>query len=283
MKKNGIRDTTIKNVKKMLTFLAKNVSLEDSERIKDFIAKLNSSEGYKRNLAFAYQKYAECYGISWNKPKYKLNSKLPKIPLEEKINMIIANSSRKLALAISMSRDTGLRAIELMNLKLKDIDLDKGLVYPETAKHGSSRVLKLKPSTLNLLLTYLEKHKEIGLNDKIFGNWNSEAYGKYFRATRNRTAEKVNDSSIKGITLHSLRHFFASRLYHQTNNILLVKQLLGHKKIETTLIYVQLIDIKEDEYICNIAKTIEEAQKLVENGFEYVCDVEDVKLFRKRK
>jgi hypothetical protein len=52
-------------------------------------------------------------------------------------------------------------------------------VYPETAKHGSSRVLKLKPSTLNLLLTYLEKHNEIGLNDKIFGNWNSEAYGKH--------------------------------------------------------------------------------------------------------
>jgi hypothetical protein len=64
MKKNGIRDTTIKNVKKMLTFLAKNVSLEDSERVKDFIAKLNSSEEYKRNLTFAYPKICS---MLWDK------------------------------------------------------------------------------------------------------------------------------------------------------------------------------------------------------------------------
>jgi integrase len=283
MKRDGIRDTTIKNVGKTLTFLAKNVPLEDPERVKDFIAKVNGSEGYKRNLAYAYQKYAQYRGIIWNKPKYNSNSKVPKIPLEEKINMIIANSSRKLALAISMSRDLGLRPIELMNLKLKDIDSNNGLVYPETAKHGSSRVLKLRQSTLNLLLAYLAKHKEIGLNDKIFGNWNSEAYGKYFRATRNRIANKLNDPSIKNITLYSLRHFFASRLYHQTNNILLVKQLLGHKKIETTLIYTQLIDVKDDEYICQIARTLEEAKRLIEAGYEYITEMDGVKLFRKRK
>ncbi|MEM2937386.1 MAG: hypothetical protein QXJ63_02420 [Candidatus Bathyarchaeia archaeon] len=60
-------------------------------------------------------------------------------------------------------------------------------------------------------------------------------------------------------------------------------QLLGHKKIENTLIYTQLIDFKTDEYICKTAKTIEEATQLIEAGFEYVTDIDNIKLFRKRK
>jgi len=66
-----------------------------------------------------------------------------------------------------------------MNLRLKDIDVQHGLVYPETAKHGKGRVLKLKSTTLNLLASYLAKHPEIGLKDKTFGSWDSDAYGKW--------------------------------------------------------------------------------------------------------
>ena len=126
-------------------------------------------KGYKRNLAIAYSNYCKYNGIHWIKPKYRPSSKLPKIPSEEKISMLIANSPEKLALAISMSRDTGLRPVELMNLRLKDIDVQHGLVYPETAKHGKGRVLKLKSTTLNLLASYLAKRPEIGLKDKITG------------------------------------------------------------------------------------------------------------------
>jgi hypothetical protein len=62
-----------------------------------------------------------------------------------------------------------------------------------------------------------------------------------------------------------------------------VKQQLGHKRLENTLIYTHLIDFQEDEYHVRTAKTIEEACKLVEAGFEHVTEMEDVKLFRKRK
>jgi len=44
-----------------------------------------------------------------------------------------------------------------------------------------------------------------------------------------------------------------------------------------------LFKTTDDEYHCRIAKTVEEAVKLIEAGFEYVCDMDGVKLFRKRK
>jgi integrase len=196
--------------------------------------------------------------------------------------MLIANVPLKLGLAIAISKDTGLRPVELMNLKVKDVDLTNGLVYPETAKHGSGRILKLKPSTLNMLNVYLAKNP-MNPNEKLFGNWNSDLYGKYFRYYRNKLAEKVGDPSFKEIKLYSLRHLFASKLYHQTNNILLVKELLGHKKIETTLIYTKLLEIKDGEYVSAIARNVEEARKLVESGFEYVTTFNNIMLFRKRK
>ena len=81
-----------------------------------------------------------------------------------------------------------------------------------------------------------------------------------------------------------MRHFYATNLYHKSKDILLVKQQLGHKKIETTLIYTQLVNFgEEDEFYSATAKTVEEAAKLIEQGFDYICEIDGVKLFRKRK
>ena len=74
--------------------------------------------------------------------------------------------------------------------------------------------------------------------------------------------------------------------YHRTKDILYVKQLLGHKRIENTLIYVQLAEelFKDQQnYTSKIAKTEGEACTLVEAGFDFVCDFNGNKLFRKRK
>jgi len=71
--------------------------------------------------------------------------------------------------------------------------------------------------------------------------------------------------------------------YHRTKDILHIMQMLGHQKIENTLIYTQLVKFEaEDEFHSAVAKTVEDARKLVDVGFEYVCDIDDAKLFRKR-
>jgi len=49
------------------------------------------------------------------------------------------------------------------------------------------------------------------------------------------------------------------------------------------LIYTHLVSFGSDEWICKVAETIEEAAKLIESGFEYVTEMDGVKLFRKRK
>ena len=76
-------------------------------------------------------------------------------------------------------------------------------------------------------------------------------------------------------------------LYHQTKDILYVKEFLGHKKIEDALLYVQLAEtiFKEttDEFTVRVARSLDDACDLLEVGFDYVTDIDDVKLFRKRK
>lgn len=132
-----------------------------------------------------------------------------------------------------------------------------------------------------MLETYTHK-KHLKPNDKLFKG-NADYYGDNYRYMRNALAEKTHDPSLKTIRLYDFRHFYASKTYHKTNNILLVKELMGHKRIETTMIYTQLLNLKDDEWICQGTTTKEEAMKLIEAGFEYVTEIDGTKLFRKRK
>ncbi len=71
--------------------------------------------------------------------------------------------------------------------------------------------------------------------------------------------------------------------YHRTKDILHVKQLLGHRNIQNTMKYTQLVNFESDQYTCRVAEDLEEAKNLIEAGFEYVTDIDDKKLFRKPK
>jgi hypothetical protein len=59
-------------------------------------------------------------------------------------------------------------------------------------------------------------------------------------------------------------------------------RILGHKRLQNTIVYTQMVQFKKEEYTSATANTIEDAQKLVESGFEYVTEIDGVKLFRKR-
>ena len=83
--------------------------------------------------------------------------------------------------------------------------------------------------------------------------------------------------------LGRLRKWKATMEYSKTHSILHVMHMLGHKNIQNTQIYTHLINYEADEYHSATANTVEEAKKLVESGFEFVCEVQNVKLFRKRK
>ena len=81
----------------------------------------------------------------------------------------------------------------------------------------------------------------------------------------------------------TFRHWGATMLYHQTRNLLLVKKILGHRQISSTMKYTQLIPLKEDEYDVSGATTIEEDKQLLKVGFEYVTGRNGIKLYRRPK
>jgi len=100
-------------------------------------------------------------------------------------------------------------------------------------------------------------------------------------------AKKLNNPRLLEIHFHTLRHWKATTLYHQTKDILYVKEFLGHKRIDTTLKYVQLeqalFDKDADSFTCRVAKTPEGLKQLIEAGFEYVTEKDELVYFRKRK
>jgi hypothetical protein len=69
--------------------------------------------------------------------------------------------------------------------------------------------------------------------------------------------------------------------------ILYVMNFLGHKSIKNTLLYVQLADAifqeAPDEFTTRVAKTVKGTRALIEAGFDFVLEVDDLKIFRKRK
>ncbi|TET21118.1 site-specific integrase [Candidatus Bathyarchaeota archaeon] len=283
MKNNGLSDSTIKTYDKALTYLSKHADLNNPEQVKQFIANKQTSNSYRRNLSLAYDKYCNYYQIEWNKPFYKQEPKMIRIPSTTQIEMLIANAGRINSAKLTVSKETGLRPIELCNLKVKDIDIEQRIIYPTTAKHGAPRALKISNSLTATLQRHISEHN-LNPNDKLFKG-DSDNYGKHFRLYRNKLAEKLNKPELKSIRLYDFRHYFASRLYAKTRDILLVKQQMGHKKIETTLIYTQLLNLHEDdEWTCKATTNTKQATELIENGFEYVTTTPDaLMLFRKRK
>jgi integrase len=282
MKKEAYEETTIKATAKRLKHLQKNCHLADPESIKIFVANKKCSNAFKECLIETYDIFMRSIGQKWSKPFYARYDKLPKIPAEEKINMPISHATLRMALVLSMSRDLGSRPIELTWLKVADIDPKNGVVSITGAKHTVGRNGKLKPSTLEMLKQHITK-KHLTLNDRLFLT-ESENISEAYRKLRNRLAKKLQDPTFLTIRLYDFRHFKASMEYHKTKDLLYIKQLLGHKDLRTTLRYTQLLEnLGNDEYTCKTAKNIQQATNLIEAGFEYITEIDGLKLFRKRK
>jgi integrase/recombinase XerD len=278
LKNRGLADDTLRNYSYRLKVLSKNVNLDSPQQVLNFIANLKGSNQYKESFVKAYTHYTRFYKINWNRPHYKIEPRLPNVPTSEVIKEFIARASRRYATVFKLLAETGCMPKELHNVTLRDIDFDKGVLSVRGFKGHASRCFKLKQETLAMLKTYVNLY---GNKEPLFPN--SKAMLKAWCRLRDLLADKLNDSKYKNVRLYDLRHYYATMLYHKTRDILFVKQQMGHRKIETTLVYTQLIDNNEPEYLSAVARTVQEASKLIESGYDYVCDVDGFKLFRKLK
>jgi len=280
MKKDGYSENTIGPIGRRLRNLAKHVNLDNPEEVKSFIARAEWSNGYKENVVNTYNHYAVFYKLSWKKPRYQRAFSIKKLPLESDIDLIISHTRTRNRVAFKLIKECGLRPIEVSKLTLKQIDLHKGLLYPETAKGGEARVLKLKNETLGLLKQLVSDIKSV--NEKIFPT--SKTLQKNWNKLRNKLAEGYAKPELKQIRLYDLRHFFGIMLYHKTKAIVHVQRKMGHRSLKNTLIYIDLEDFdNEEEYISKVAQTSEEIQQLIEAGFDFVCQKDGLTFFRKRR
>ncbi len=217
-------------------------------------------------------------GITWDPPRYKPTGKLPFIPLESEIDALIASTGKKMGCLLQLLKETGMRIGEALALKWIDVDLERHAVLlnnPE--KGGKPRSFKIS-GKLVVMINKLPK-----TNEKLFGKMNPKTAGSSLIKLRKRISEKLQNPRIRRIHFHALRHWKATMEYHKTKDILHVMQMLGHRNIQTTLVYTQLVSFEGDEFHSAVATTVEEARKLVEAGFEHVCTHNDTMLFRKRK
>jgi integrase len=230
-----------------------------------------------RAIVASYQKYAILNGIRWNPPKYEVNRKLPFIPLEREIDELIACCGKKMSAILQLLKETAMRIGEALRLEWTDVDFERRIIIlnnPE--KHGNPRAFKMSEK-LESMLNRLTKDSRT-----VFGtSWRTTINN--FSAQRKNAARKLGNPRLLRIHFHTLRHWKATMEYHRTKDILYVMKLLGHKNIANTLIYTQLVEFEGDEYYSAIANSVDEAKKLIESGFEHVCDYENIMLFRKRK
>ena len=129
-----------------------------------------------------------------------------------------------------------------------------------------------------------ERLADLPKNSKfVFGGTNKQTTMRLFERSRKIAASTSKNPRLLKITFHTLRHWKATMEYHRTKDILHVMRLLGHKNIKNTLRYTQLVDFGEQDFVVKVAWTLEEAVKLLEGGFQFVCDYDRGKIFRKPK
>ncbi len=166
-----------------------------------------------------------------------------------------------------------------MKLRWIDVDEKTATISVNNPVKGSMPRMVKVPQTTIAMIQCLPKTSEF-----IFDTTAHNFRRNYYKQ-RGRIARNLQNPRLKQIRLHTLRHWKATMEYHRTKDILYVKQLLGHKKLENTEIYTHLINFESDEWHVSHAKSLEEETKLLEAGFEYVrfSERDGVAIYRKRK
>jgi len=279
MKKQGYAEITVISRVKLLKILVKRGgNLLDPESIKEAIAKQEWCNKRKLNAADAYTCFLRMHNLTWIPPTYKVPRKLPFIPTETEIDQLIAGCARKLTPLLQLLKETGVRIGEAAQLKWIDVDLENGTVRVTPEKGSEPRMFKIS-SKLRAMLIELQARES---SEKVFPR-SIRNQRRIFQRQRKRVAAKLHNPRIENITFHTFRHWKATMEYHKTKDILYVMKLLGHRSISNTLIYTQLVDFQDDNYVVKVAENVEEDKELIEAGFEYVTDRDGLKIYRKRK
>ena len=162
---------------------------------------------------------------------------------EEVARLIVASGNLKHQTALSLAYATGLRASEVVSLKVSDIDSQRMTLRVQQGKGRKDRYAMLSPILLERLRVWWRVARAQG--KMLDGGWLFPGLNPIeSMSTRqlNRAVHAAADAAHieKRVSMHSLRHAFATHLLEQRVDIRVIQVLLGHKKLETTALYAQV-------------------------------------------
>jgi len=250
MKQKRYSNNTIKTYISLIKIFILYYSSKDLKEIsedevvdfnKDYILKNNFSSSTQNQFINAiklfYSRYAHRFLDLENLERPRKSRNLPEVLSMDEVKCIINSFSNiKHRTLIRLIYSAGLRIGEALSLKLNDIDSDRMMLYIRQAKGKKDRYVPLSKVLLSLLKQYYVVYRPKiylfeGPNEKIYTASSA-------RAILRIAVKKCNIH--KHITLHTLRHSYATHLLESGTDIRLIQELLGHNSPKTTMIYTHV-------------------------------------------
>ena len=251
MRIRGIKETTqkghIRAVKNFAAFLGRPPDTATPEELRAYQLHMTDTDVSIATFNTRIVSLRLFFGVTCGREEMKRYMqfrrkprKLPVVLSIEEIDDLLAavpGPGLKYRAALSISYGAGLRASEVCNLKVTDIDSDRMLIHVDDGKNGKDRKAMLSPGLLDLLRDYwLEARPEGWLfpgKPKI----NPLSPRQLNRAF---TSAKHMAGINKPATLHTMRHSFATHLLEANTDVRVIQVLLGHSKLSTTARYTHV-------------------------------------------
>jgi len=173
-----------------------------------------------------------------------LPQKLPTVLSRDEVRRLIAAASNlKHQTALSLAYGTGLRASEVVALRVGDIDSQRMILRVEQRKGRKDRYAMLSPVLLERLRVWWRVARAQG--KMLDGGWLFPGMNPVEPLTTRQLNRVVHAAAAaanldKRVSMHTLRHSFATHLLEQKVDIRVIQVLLGHKKLDTTALYTQV-------------------------------------------
>ena len=167
----------------------------------------------------------------------------------------------------------------MAKIKWSEIDEKQCTIRINSPVKGSyARQVRVSPKTIAMI-------NNLPRTTEFVSNSTPQNMRCNFDKQQRRLIRTLQNPQLREIHPHTFRHWKATMEYHKTKNIKFVQSILGHKKLENTEIYTHLINFESDQWHVAHATSLEEENKLIEAGFEYVrySDKDQVAIYRKPK
>jgi integrase/recombinase XerD len=174
----------------------------------------------------------------------RVEQKLPIILSREEVTRLIeAGPNLKMRTALSVAYGAGLRASEVVALKSTDVDSERMTLRVEQGKGHKDRYAVLPPLLLERLRQWWRFARPMGMVRE--GGWLFPGQNPINPLTPRQLNRGIHAAAEaagidKRVSMHSLRHAFATHLLEQKEDIRVIQMLLGHKKLNTTAHYTQV-------------------------------------------